>query len=161
MKSSKEFSSILTEKGKNIIIPFIDPYRHNSNRFRKLLKFDATHIYLRKGKLLLIGIRYPTLGLYYIDFDSPTSPPHVLNPTELTLYPLAPTSEARAYSAHHMTTKTDLVQHLHQKTGSTVTSTWIKAIEHGYYASWPGITTELVRKYLPKSIHTAKGHLCQ
>ena len=113
MKSSKEFSSILTEKGKNIIIPFIDPYRHNSNRFRKLLKFDATHIYLRKGKLLLIGIRYPTLGLYYIDFDEPTPPLHLMNPADLTLSPLAPTSEARSYSVHYMTTKTHLVQHLH------------------------------------------------
>ena len=60
------------------------------------IQFDATHVYLQKVKLLLIGTRDPTSGLYYIDFDAPTPTPHGMNPTDLTLAPIAPTSEARA-----------------------------------------------------------------
>ena len=125
------------------------------------IKFDATHVYLQKGRLILIGTIDITSGLYYIDFDAPIHPTHVENPTYLSLAPLADTNEARAYYAHDMTTKLDLVQYLHRAALITVHLTWIKAIERGYYASWPGLTTKSVRKSLPKSIHTAKGHLRQ
>ena len=36
-----------------------------------------------------------------------------------------------------------------------------KAIDAGYFAIWTGLTSELVRKHLPKSLATAKGHLKQ
>ena len=126
-----------------------------------VIDFDANHVYLRKGKLLILGTRYPTLVLYYIDFNEPTYTTHVVNPTDLTLSPIAGKIEARAYFAHHMTTKSDLLQYLHRSAWSLLTSTWIKAIERGYYESWPGLTTELVRKHLPKIIHIAKGHIHQ
>jgi hypothetical protein len=42
-----------------------------------------------------------------------------------------------------------------------VPSTWIQAIEKGHFATWPGLTASLVRKHLPKSIATVKGHLNQ
>ena len=87
------------------------------------INFDATHVYLQKVILLLLSTRDPTSGLYYIDFDVPTHPPHVENSTDLSLSPLAATSEARAYSTHHMTTKLDLVQYLHRSAWSPVPST--------------------------------------
>ena len=92
------------------------------------INFDENHVHLRKGKLLHIGTIDPTSDLYYIDFDAPNHPPHFMNPIDITLSPLAPTSEARAYSAHHMTTESDLVQYLHQAACSPVPSIWIKAI---------------------------------
>ena len=61
-----------------------------------VINFGATHVYLQKGKLLLIGTRYPTSGLYYIIFVVPTHPPHFMNPTDLTLAPLSTTIGARA-----------------------------------------------------------------
>ena len=39
--------------------------------------------------------------------------------------------------------------------------TWTKAIDAGYFATWPGLTSELVRKHLPKLLATVKGHLKQ
>ena len=39
--------------------------------------------------------------------------------------------------------------------------TWTKAINAGYFATWPGLTSELVRKHLPKLLATAKGHMKQ
>ena len=40
-------------------------------------------------------------------------------------------------------------------------STWIQAIEKGFYATWPGLTVQAVRRHLPKSIITTTGHLDQ
>jgi hypothetical protein len=36
-----------------------------------------------------------------------------------------------------------------------------KAIEEGYFTTWPGLTSSLVRKHLPKSVATGKGRLDQ
>jgi hypothetical protein len=49
----------------------------------------------------------------------------------------------------------------HAATGSPVPSTWVRAIHAGHYATWPGLTAELVNKHLPPSLATAKGHLDQ
>jgi hypothetical protein len=42
-----------------------------------------------------------------------------------------------------------------------VKDTWLKAIQNGNFATWPSITVANVRKYLPKSDATAKGHMNQ
>ena len=55
----------------------------------------------------------------------------------------------------------DLVMHYHQACWSPAKATWIAAIKKNYFATWPGLTAELVQKYLPKSEHTVKGHLKQ
>ena len=73
-------------------------------------KHYANHFYLQSVILILIGNRDPLSGLYYIDFYAPNHPPHIKNPTTFSLEPLTATSEAVAYSVHHMTNKSDLVQ---------------------------------------------------
>jgi hypothetical protein len=60
-----------------------------------------------------------------------------------------------------MKTLQDLVVYLHRACFSPVTRTWTATIDAGYFATWPGLTSALVRKHLPKSIATAKGHLRQ
>jgi hypothetical protein len=40
-----------------------------------------------------------------------------------------------------------------------VTSTWIKAIKNGKFASWPGPTEQAVEKHSSKSVATVKGNL--
>ena len=60
-----------------------------------------------------------------------------------------------------MKTKADLVQYLHRCALSPVLHTWTKAIDAGYFATWPSLTSELVRKHLPKLLATAIGHLKQ
>ena len=54
---------------------------------------------------------------------------------------------------------TNLVTYLHQAAFSPVPSTWIKAIDTGFYATWTGLASNLVQKHLPKSIPTAKVHM--
>ena len=57
--------------------------------------------------------------------------------------------------------KTELAQYLHAAAGYPFLSTFIQEIKKGNFPSWPGIESILLKKYLPKSIATAKGHLDQ
>jgi hypothetical protein len=68
---------------------------------------------------------------------------------------------APSNSIYQTTTNRELIQFLHTACGSPVPSTWIAAINKGHFATWPGLTADLVRKHLPKSIATVKGHLNQ
>lgn len=80
------------------------------------------------------------------------------SPTGLWTLPLKET-HASANSAYQTTTQADHVQFLHACAGYPVPSTWIDAINRGQYTTWPGLTSNLVMKHLPKSDATIKGHL--
>jgi hypothetical protein len=62
---------------------------------------------------------------------------------------------------HELHNKHDIVTSLHQACCSPVPSTWIKAIDAGHFTTWPGLTSDLVRKHLNKSVATTKRHLRQ
>jgi hypothetical protein len=53
------------------------------------------------------------------------------------------------------------IQHLHASLFSPATQTWTKVIENNHFSTWPMFTAQEVRKYLPKSVATAMGHLDQ
>ena len=55
----------------------------------------------------------------------------------------------------------DLTQYLHAACFSPTPSMLIKAINNGHFTTWPGFTTEAVKKHLPKSDAMVKGHLDQ
>jgi hypothetical protein len=46
-----------------------------------------------------------------------------------------------------MTTKQDLILYLHRAAFSPVVSNWTKAINAGFFTTWPGLTSGLVRKH--------------
>ena len=60
-----------------------------------------------------------------------------------------------------MTTKAYLVQFLYHSAFISVVSTWTKAIDDGYFTTWPILTSKLLHKHLPKSLAIARGHLEQ
>ena len=62
-------------------------------------------------------------------------------------------------NVYEITMARDIVTYLHGAAGFPVVDTWVKAIRNNQYATWPGLTSALVYKHLPKSIETAKGHL--
>ena len=61
--------------------------------------------------------------------------------------------------AYHMNTLPALVHFLHRACFIPVLDTWCNTIGSGYFTTWPGLTSKLVRKHLPTSIETAKGKL--
>ena len=57
-----------------------------------------------------------------------------------------------------MATKPDLGIYYQRAAFSPVPTTFITAINNGNFSTWPVLTAELISKYLPKSLTTAKGH---
>ena len=111
--------------------------------------FDATHVrIMRDSTIALQGDRDASTGLWTIGLQ-----PDVPRPSH--------TSLQLANNVHDLQRKRDIVKYLHRACFSPVPSTWLKAIEAGNFTTWPGLTTELVKKHLNKSIATAKGHLRQ
>ena len=66
-----------------------------------------------------------------------------------------------ANNAYDIKVKRDLVTYYHQCCFSLVVSTWLEAIENGFFCTWPGLTATVVKKYLQPSMATAKGHMKQ
>ena len=110
--------------------------------------FCEGQVKLRNDDTTITGQQDPITGLYYIDL--PELPPEF--PQALHLF---------VCSSYEIKTKAELVQYLHRCAFIPVKHTWTKAIDAGYFATWTGLTSELVHKHLPKSLATAKGHLKQ
>ena len=62
-------------------------------------------------------------------------------------------------SLYEAKSKADLGTFLHLACWSPCTSTMIIAINNNFLSTWPGLTEQLVLKFLPKSEATAKGHI--
>ena len=65
-----------------------------------------------------------------------------------------------ACNVHRIRSKEILVNYLHRAAGYPMKKTWLQAIKNGFFATWPGLTYELVQKFLPQDTEeTAAGHL--
>jgi hypothetical protein len=115
--------------------------------------FTKTHIYVMDGqKIILTGNCNPVSKLWQIK----------LRQSDNNLENLqTPTTIHHANNVYELKKQADIITYLHQAACSPVPSTWCKAIDAGYFSTWPGLTSDLVRKHLPKSLSTAKGHLRQ
>ena len=64
-----------------------------------------------------------------------------------------------AGSLYEAKSKADLSTFLHLACWRPCTSTMKTEIKNNFLSTWPGLTEELVLKFLPKSEATAKGHI--
>jgi hypothetical protein len=64
-----------------------------------------------------------------------------------------------ANNVHRLRTKEQLCDYHHRAAGHLVKKTWLAAIKAGEYATWPGLTYELVSNHLYDTEETAMGHL--
>ena len=53
------------------------------------------------------------------------------------------------------------IKYLHQCAFSPTTRLWIQAVKKGHFKTWPGVTVDVIQRYLPKSETTMLGHLDQ
>ena len=51
-----------------------------------------------------------------------------------------------------------MVRYYHAAAGFPTKPTWIRAIKNNHYASWPGLTADVVARHYPDSEETPKGH---
>jgi hypothetical protein len=79
--------------------------------------------------------------------------------------PLLNTNSEQAapeHAAHNIYEKKsiqDTIAYLHACCFSPVQDTWLKSIQNGQFSTWPSLTVDNVRKYLPKSDEMVKGHV--
>ena len=113
--------------------------------------FTAKEVSLTGPNTTLPGTRNIDNGLYYIDLQHLNLAPN----THLTQhYPCS-------NNVHTLSTKSNIMQYIHRAAFIPVVSSWTTAITAGFFTTWPGFTSALVRKHLPKSIANTKGHLRQ
>jgi len=62
-----------------------------------------------------------------------------------------------AHSAYHQANQPALATFLHSTAGSPPLKTFCNAIDNGFFATWPGLTSKFIRKYLEKSVATVMG----
>lgn len=115
--------------------------------------FDSAHVTItHNNNIILRGFRDTKTNLWKIPLTSNTSVPLLTQNT---------TINHGAFSAYHTSTQEELLQFLHSAAGYPVPSTWIPAINHGNYTTWPGLSHDAVHKHLAKAIPTVQGHLNQ
>ena len=71
-----------------------------------------------------------------------------------------PTTEF-ANSVYELPNTEQVIAWYHAAAGYPTESTWLKAIEKGFYATWPLLTTKAVKHHFPESTttKTTKGHM--
>ena len=125
-----------------------------------IVHLTKSHLHVFKyDKLLLTGFRNLRDGLWDVPLPQQSSAPSPLpfhNNTNKTT-----SKHSMNVIIRKNTTKRDLAQYLHACAFSPCVRTFITAINKGHFLSWPGLTTSLVKKHLPRSIFTAKGHMNQ
>ena len=107
-----------------------------------------------KKKLVWQGVREPCTGLWVL-------PLRPKEPTEMMNVAIQATAtEEAAYNVHALTSKASLMKFLHQCLLSPPKTTLLKAIDNNQLPTWPGLTTNAVKRYLPEtSPATDKGHM--
>ena len=78
--------------------------------------------------------------------------------TQTRIVECPPVQEAVA-NVFEMPSVEKLIAYFHAAAGYPVMSTWIKAIDNGSFATWPGLTSKAVRKYYPETDATMAGHM--
>lgn len=123
-----------------------------------IVTFDKEKVTVGKnGIAILEGPRTPHNGLWNLSID------HVK--ALLPKAPAAPSIQLHQSTINVITNKKktieELVQFLHASCCNPSPSTFIVAVKNGNFITWPGLTAELIEKYLPPSSATIKGHLKQ
>jgi hypothetical protein len=118
-----------------------------------------------KGDVVMRGWRCPETKLWRI----PLKPQWSNNNTETALLSQKATDimvERRkewnfdlVNSVYELPNTEQVVAWYHASAGYPTKATWLKAIEAGFYATWPMLTAKAVRKHFPEHDETQKGHM--
>ena len=118
--------------------------------------FTATKLLIYKNnEILLEGDRNHTTGMWYVDLKNQT-PCTINEHHRQQIY--GNIEEPQANNVYELNKSKDIVTYLSKAMWNPVPSTWIKAINSGFFATWPGLTASKVKKYLEDQPETTKGH---
>ena len=93
-------------------------------------------------------------GLYILDFHQDQEATKNMTELEIPDTPFA-------NHVYDCKSKQNLAIYFHLTLFSPPVSTWVKAIKLYFFSILPGLTADLILRYLSKSEFTSYGHLCQ
>eukprot|EP00804_Cyclotella_cryptica_P018378 CCRYP_015482-RA/>CCRYP_015482-RA protein AED:0.41 eAED:0.39 QI:0/-1/0/1/-1/1/1/0/294 len=106
---------------------------------------------IHNGTIVMTGHKNKHNGLWYIPIKQ------AIHDTPYTIFP--DTTKQHINSVYHTSTLAETIQFIHQCLFSPTIDTLCKALDNDQLIGFPPITSSQVRKYLPDSTATAKGHL--
>jgi hypothetical protein len=110
------------------------------------VKFTANKVAVTHGAAtILIGQRDKESGLWCVPLGNTDS--------------AQATPEHTVHNAYEKKSIQDTITYLDAWCFIPVQNTWLKSIQNGHFATWPSLTVDNVRKYLPKSDAMVKGHM--
>jgi hypothetical protein len=111
---------------------------------------------MKNNEIIIQGSRMPN-GLWSLPLSNPSPAP-----TDRLLNPVKKLPDLSPHQANGILrtdkTKQELAIYLHATLGSPVPSTLLQSIRKTHLTTFPGLTTNLINKHLPKSIATVLGH---
>ena len=114
------------------------------------IKLTKTNIYIydqeHKEQPIIIGNRNATNGMWYLDTSNKKEDENISN-------------HHQANSVYELRKKKEIIDFLAQAMWNPVPDTWVRAINAGFFATWPGLTADLVKKYYRRTEETEKGHM--
>ena len=126
--------------------------------------YDAnnTKITTTRGSVLR-GYRDRNAGVYRVplvdNIQNVNTDTVIVNVPPSRLLQQHPPSYETVNSVYELRSQEEIIRFYHAAAGYPTKATWIKAVNRGYFASWPGLTAELIRKHFPESEETQKGHM--
>jgi len=117
---------------------------------------DKVYIFFNNN-LIIKGIRDRTTRLWLVLLEAVKYNEPLLHHS--TISKTTPITNAASKVLQTINTKEELIRFLYTTYFYPVYSTWIKAIKNRNYVIFPGLTAELVSKYLPIEMPTILGYL--
>ena len=109
------------------------------------VNLNKKFLHVIKGKKEIIkGYRNSTDGLW----DIP-----------IPVYLKSPKKQHASVIIQKQTNKKDLIQFYHAACFSPTIATFLKAVKNGNFISWPGLTPNLINKFLKPTVAAHFGHL--
>jgi hypothetical protein len=112
-------------------------------------------VVIHKGIEVLRGRLHPKNGLWYLPINQKQTDTTFLIHNDSNVEQ----TTHQANNIHQSSTLAETIQFIHQCLFSPTVDTLCKAIDNNQLIGFPPITSSQVRKYLPESTATAKGHM--
>ena len=115
-----------------------------------------------RGKVVLQGYKCTRTGLWMVPLDTSSAVPSTPSTSSTSsTEAVHHVQTVQQYAANLIPTSSreELAMYYHQCLCSPPKSTLLKAIRNNQLSSFPGLTYELIAKYLPESAATDKGHM--
>ena len=126
--------------------------------------YDAnnTKITCTRGAVLR-GYRDRNAGVYRIplveNVQNLNTDTVIVNVPPSRLLQQNPPSYETINSVYELRSQNEIIRFYHAAAGYPTKATWIDAVNRGYFASWPGLKADLIRRHFPESEETQKGHM--